>query len=99
MVVRVCCRIALAKFGADGSLSGMASINSYSTTYLTSQSGDGMTIDAKIISTKMAGPADLMRQEAAFLAALPRTATYSIEGGELWLRESTGAALAHYVAK
>ena len=88
-----------AKFGADGSLSGKASVNSYSTTYQVSQSGDGMTIDAKIVSTKMAGPADLMRQETAYLAALPRTATLSIEGDELWLRDTTGAALAHYVAR
>ncbi len=58
-----------------------------------------MTIDAKIVSTKMAGPADLMRQEDAYLAALPKTSTYSIEGDELWLRDPTGAALAHYVAK
>jgi heat shock protein HslJ len=88
-----------AKFGADGSLSGKASVNSYSTTYQTAPSGDGMTVDAKIVSTKMAGPADLMQQETAYLAALPKTATYSIEGDELWLRDSTGAALAHYVAK
>jgi heat shock protein HslJ len=88
-----------AAFGADGRLAGNASINSYSTTYQASQSGDGMTIDAKIVSTKMAGPADLMRQEDAYLAALPKTAVYSIEGDELWLRDSTGAALAHYVAK
>jgi heat shock protein HslJ len=86
-----------AKFGADGSLAGGASINRYSTTYTTS--GDAMTIAAEIVSTKMAGPADLMRQEDAYLAALPRTATYSVEGDELWLRDRTGAALAHYVAK
>ena len=86
-----------ATFGADGSLAGNASINQYSTTYTTS--GDTMSIDAKIISTQMAGPEDLMQQEAAYLAALPKTATYTIEGDELWLRDSSGAALAHYVAK
>jgi heat shock protein HslJ len=86
-----------ANFGADGSLAGAASINHYSTTYTTS--GDAMTIDAKIVSTKMAGPADLVRQEDAYLAALPKTSSYSIEGDELWLRDPTGAALAHYVAK
>ena len=40
-----------------------------------------------------------MKQEAAYLAALPTTATYTIEGGELWLRDANGAAVAHYVAK
>ena len=86
-----------AKFGADGSLVGSATVNRYSTTYTTS--GDTMSIDAKIVSTQMGGPADLMQQEAAYLAALPKTATYAIEGDELWLRDASGAALAHYVAK
>jgi len=86
-----------ATFGSDGSLAGNASINQYSTTYTTS--GDAMSIDAQIVSTQMAGPADLMKQEAAYLAALPQTATYTIEGDELWLRDADGAALAHYVAK
>jgi heat shock protein HslJ len=86
-----------ATFGADGSLAGNATVNQYSTTYTTS--GDTMSIDAQIVSTQMAGPADLMQQETAYLAALPKTATYTIEGDELWLRDSSGAALAHYVAK
>ncbi len=86
-----------ATFGSDGSLAGNAGINQYSTTYTTS--GDAMSIDAQIVSTQMAGPADQMKQEAAYLAALPQTATYTIEGDELWLRDSSGAALAHYVAK
>jgi len=86
-----------ATFGSDGSLTGSATINRYSTTYTTS--GGTMSIAAQIVSTKMAGPADEMQQEAAYLAALPKTATYTIEGDELWLRDSAGAALAHYVAK
>ena len=40
-----------------------------------------------------------MKRESAYLVALPRTATYTIEGDELWLRDASGAALAHYVAK
>ena len=86
-----------AKFGADGSLAGNASVNNYSTTYTTS--GDTMSIDAKIVTTKMAGPADLMEQETAYLTMLPKTTTYTIDGDELWLRDSTGAAMAVYVAK
>ncbi len=86
-----------ATFGSDGSLAGNASINQYSTTYTIS--GDAMSIDAQIVSTQMAGPEELMQQESAYLAALPQTATFTIEGDELWLRDSSGAALAHYVAK
>ena len=86
-----------ATFGADGGLAGNAGVNQYTTTYTTS--GATMSIDAQIVSTQMAGPADLMQQEAAYLAALPQTATYTIEGDELWLRDATGAALAHFVAR
>ena len=86
-----------AVFGADGTLAGSASVNQYSTTYTTS--GKTMSIDGAVVTTKMAGPEDLMRQEAAYLAALPKTATFSVEGDELWLRDASGAALAHYVAR
>ena len=82
--------------GADGSLTGNASVNRYTTTYTTS--GETMSVDAAIATTKMAGPDELMQQEAAYLAALPQTATFTIEGDELWLRDADGAALAHYVA-
>ena len=85
-----------AVFGDDGSLTGDASVNRYTTGYTTS--GETMSIDAAIATTKMAGPEKLMRQEAAYLAALPQTATYSIEGDDLWLRDADGAALAQYVA-
>ena len=85
-----------AVFGDDGSLTGEASVNRYTTGYTTS--GETMSIDAAIATTKMAGPDELMRQEAAYLAALPQTATCSIEGDDLWLRDADGAALAHYVA-
>ena len=59
-----------ATFGSDGSLAGNAGVNRYSTTYTTS--GDTMSIDAAIATTEMAGPQELMQQEAAYLAALPR---------------------------
>jgi heat shock protein HslJ len=86
-----------AVFAANGTLSGNASVNRYSTTYTTS--GASMTIDAAIATTKMAGDDKLMKQEAAYLAALPTTATYTIEGDELWLRDASGAAVAHYIAR
>jgi heat shock protein HslJ len=86
-----------AVFGADGSLSGNASVNQYSTTYTVS--GETMSVGGAIVTTKMAGPPEAMEQEAAYLAALPLTATYTIEGNELWLRDAEGAALAHYRAE
>jgi heat shock protein HslJ len=87
-----------ATFGTDGSLAGNASINQYSTKY-TISGQDQMVVNAQIVSTKMAGPDGLMAQEAAFLAALPTTATYSVEGDELQLRDASGAAVATFTAK
>jgi heat shock protein HslJ len=87
-----------AKFGEDGSLAGNASVNQYSTKYTVSGK-DQMTIDAQIVTTKMAGPDNLMAQEAAYLAALPNVATYTVDGDELWLRDKDGAAMAVYSAK
>jgi heat shock protein HslJ len=87
-----------AKFGADGTLAGNASINQYSTKYTATADGK-MTIDPQIISTKMAGPENLMAQEAAYLAALPKTATYTIQGDELRLRDVSGAVVAQFSAK
>jgi heat shock protein HslJ len=83
-------------FGDDGSLTGNASVNRYTTGCTTS--GETMSIDAAIATTKKAGPKELMRQEAAYLAALPETATWSVEGDDLWLRDADGAAPAHYIA-
>lgn len=87
-----------ALFADDGSLSGNASVNQYMTEYTVSGENT-MAIGAAIGTTKMAGPENLMAQEAAYLDALPQTATYAIDGSELWLRDADGAALAHYVAK
>ncbi|HEX2988200.1 MAG TPA: META domain-containing protein [Chloroflexota bacterium] len=85
-------------FGADGTLSGSGEINSYSTKYTTAANG-AMTIDPQIISTKMAGPDNYMGQESAYLAALPKTATYAIYGDQLTLRDASGAELAQFTAK
>ena len=87
-----------ASFNTDGTLAGNAGVNQYSTKYTTPGQGK-MAIAAQIVSTKMAGPEALMAQEAAYLAVLPKTATYTIEGDELQLRDSGGAAVATFVAR
>ncbi len=87
-----------ALFAEDGSLSGSAGVNTYSTAYTTETDGV-MTVEGPIAATQMAGPEELMTQEQAYLTALPQTATYAIEGDQLWLRDADGAALAHYAAE
>ncbi len=87
-----------AVFGADGKLAGNGGINQYSTTYTVSANG-GMTIDPQIVSTKMAGPEVSMAQESAYLTALPKTASYSIDGDQLTLKDASGAVGAQFTAK
>jgi len=72
-----------AEFSADGKLTGSAGVNTYSTTYKT----DGSSIDIgdQIITTKMAGPDDAMRQETDFLTTLPTATTYNVRDGKLVL--------------
>lgn len=85
-----------AVFAQDGTLSGNGGVNNYSSTYTAS----GSTISIKpIVSTKMAGPEDLMTQEEAYFAALQKASKFAVEGDRLTLRDATGAAMAEYVAK
>ena len=82
-----------ADFGKDGKLSGNASVNQYSASYEATESGIRI---GPTVSTKMAGPANLMAQEAAYLAALEKAVTWKISGGRLELRASDGALQAMY---
>lgn len=85
-----------AVFASDGTLSGSAGVNDYTGSYETV--GSDMTIDPAIAATRKAGPEDLMEQEAAYLAALPRVAKFEIEGDGLTLFGADGARLAGYSA-
>lgn len=86
---------ATAVFGEDGSLSGSTGCNNYRTTF--TQDGSALAISPEIISTRMACPdGALSEQEAAFLAALPQTATYQMDGDRLELRDADGALLAAF---
>jgi copper homeostasis protein (lipoprotein) len=85
-----------AVFGADGAVAGRGGVNRYSAKYTTS--GADLKIET-VIATKMAGPEPLMKQEAAYFAALEKVATYKIEGRRLTLRDASGAAMADYEAK
>ncbi len=87
-----------AVFAKDGTLSGNASVNQYYATYTIGE-GSRMTIDPAIVTTKVGGPPELMAQEAAYLALLPRTARYEIKQNELWLLDEAGEELVHFVAR
>ena len=86
-----------AVFGEDESLTGNAGVNTYDGKY--SAENGSIKIDSAIASTMMAGEPEVLAQEAAYLAALPKATVYEIEGSKLTLRDATGAAMAGYEAE
>ena len=84
-----------ADFGEDGTLSGNAGCNQYTTSYTVD--GDAITIEP-VASTMMfcGDPEGMMDQETLYLQALPTAATYQIDGTTLTLRTAEGAMVANY---
>jgi heat shock protein HslJ len=84
-----------ATFGEDGKLSGSAGCNNYHASY--SVEGKAIQIGAPAATRMMcAEPQGVMEQEAAYLAALPRAATFQASGEGLTLRDAQGAMLVQY---
>ncbi|MCC7161504.1 MAG: META domain-containing protein, partial [Anaerolineae bacterium] len=77
-------------FGADNRVGGNSGCNTFSGTY---ESGDGKLTIGPLASTLMAcpEPAGVMEQEAQYLAALQKAATYEIAGDTLTIRDAEGA--------
>jgi heat shock protein HslJ len=77
-------------FGADGQVSGSAGCNRYTGPY---QSEGGNLKVGELASSRMmcAAPEGVMEQEAKYMAALQKAATYSIEGSTLTIRDASGA--------
>ncbi|MCL4267484.1 MAG: META domain-containing protein [Anaerolineae bacterium] len=82
-----------AQFGEDGTLSGFAGCNNYTTSYQVE--GENITIDLAA-STMMfcEAPEGVMEQEAQYLAALSTAVTYRIDGHQMEMRDATGALVA-----
>ena len=83
-------------FANDGTLSGSAGCNSYTTSYTL----DGGEIEiAPPAATKKAcaAPEGVMEQEAAYVAELPSATHFSAEGGTLALLAGDGTYVASYV--
>jgi heat shock protein HslJ len=81
----------------EGSLSGSAGCNSYTSPYST----DGPAIEIGMpASTDMfcESPAGIMEQEAAYLAALPTAEVYRIQGDQLILERADSTRVASFVA-
>jgi heat shock protein HslJ len=85
-----------ATFADDGTLSGSAGCNTYTTSYTL----DGGEIEiAPPAATKKAcaAPDGVMEQEVAYLAALPTATHFRVDGGALALLAADGTYVASYV--
>ena len=69
-----------AAFGTDGTVSGSSGVNTFSGPFT---STDGTVKIGPLASTQMAGPENLMTQEAAYLQALRRSTQWAIIQGKL----------------
>jgi heat shock protein HslJ len=82
-------------FGEDRTLSGTAGCNTYTATYETDRGT--ITIGAPAATKKACvAPPGVMEQEQAYLAALPRAASYRVEGSTLSLLTAEDTHVATY---
>jgi len=85
-----------AEFNADGQLGGSAGCNRYFASYTVD--GSALTI-GQAGSTMMAcEPAEVMEQEAQFLAALTTAAGWHVEGNQLHILDANGQTVALFAA-
>ena len=82
-------------FGSSGGVSGSGGCNTYSATY--EVSGSSLTISSLFATGKLCSP-EIDTQEQAFFAAMESASSYNIEAGQLYLLNSSGAAILEYVA-
>lgn len=82
-----------AMFGTDGRVSGSSGCNTYNGPFTV----DGQSIKiGPVMSTMMACEAPAMQTEQLYLKALSNAAKWSIDGGNLFLRDASGAIQATY---
>ena len=84
-------------FGRDGKVSGSASCNTYSSTYVVQGNLLAITLQTatNLLCTE---PTGIMEQETVFLALLPTIGSYSIAGSQLTLNSVSGQIVVELVA-
>jgi heat shock protein HslJ len=81
----------LIRFGSDGKVTGFGGVNRYSGAYQFSPEGALSWPGPGLISTRMAGPPELMDKERAFLNGLPKTSRAVVVGHALQLQSEDGS--------
>ncbi|TLM97249.1 MAG: META domain-containing protein [Actinobacteria bacterium] len=84
-----------ALFDPEGSVAGDSGVNTFSGPY--KLDGQSLAI-GPLVTTRKAGPPELMEQEAAYLEALSKSARYQIIGDKMDFYDSQGARMADFRA-
>ncbi len=77
------------EFGTDGTVSGNGGVNTFNGPF---ESTEKTVKIGPLASTMMAGPQELMDQEAQYFAALENSSVWALVQGRLEMRDATGAA-------
>jgi heat shock protein HslJ len=86
-----------AEFGTDGQLAGFGGCNNYSAGY-TMGADEAIQIGAIAATQKACSdPANVMEQEAQYLAALQSAATYQVQGQQLTMQNVGGELAVEFV--
>ena len=81
------------RFGSDGRVTGYAGVNRFGGSYTFSPEGLLSWPGADLISTRMAGPPELMEKEQAYLKGLPKTARAIVASSGLQLQSDDGSTV------
>jgi len=76
------------EFGTDGTVSGNGGVNTFNGPF---ESTEKTVKIGPLASTMMAGPQELMDQEAQYLAALQNATVWTLVQGRLEMRDEAGA--------
>jgi len=80
-------------FGADGRATGFGSVNQYSNRYTFTQDGQLKWAGPSFVTTRRAGPPELMQKERIYLEALGKVSRGIVKGHELQLQSDDGATV------
>ena len=81
-------------FGGGQQLFGNAAVNSFASNY--EATDDGELSFGSIITTRMAGPAEMMELEAKIIDLLSKVEAYEVSGKNLTLKDGNGTTLLVY---
>lgn len=80
-------------FGADGRATGFGSVNQYSNRYTFSEDAQLKWASRAFVTTRRAGPPELMQKERLYLEALGKVSRALVKGHELQLQSDDGATV------